>query len=39
MEALFVWAPPFLIGELRRATDDQISFQYTAIFFRLYQHC
>jgi serine/threonine-protein kinase HipA len=30
MEVLYVWAPPLLIGELRRAANDQISFQYAA---------
>lgn len=28
METLFVWAPPFLVGELRRDSEERISFQY-----------
>lgn len=30
MEVLYVWAPPFLVGELHRASNDQMSFQYAA---------
>lgn len=29
MEVLYVWAPPDLVGELRRDTSDQLSFQYS----------
>jgi HipA-like protein len=28
MEILYIWAPPFLVGELCRADDDQASFRY-----------
>ncbi len=34
MDILYVWAPPFLVGELRRGLDDQISFQYTNEWIR-----
>lgn len=30
MEVLYVWAPPFLVGELHRASGDQVSFKYAA---------
>jgi serine/threonine-protein kinase HipA len=30
MEILYVWAPPFLVGELRRAADERLSFQYSS---------
>lgn len=29
MQTLYVWAPPFLVGELCRADDDRISFRYS----------
>lgn len=34
MTTLYVWAPPFLVGELRRDSNEQMSFQYDAAWIK-----